>query len=63
MEAIQAPSEAVSVVQILSSDPPGAAQNEDQKQAIRFEEVEVEEADPFDPHKVVRRKLKVAAKE
>ena len=62
-ESIQAPPKAESAIQILSNEPPEAAQKEDQKKSVRFEEVEVNEADPFDPNKVVRRKLKIAKKE
>ena len=38
-EAIQAPPRVASAVQILSSEPPGAAQKKDQKKSVRFEEV------------------------
>ena len=62
-ESIQAQPKAESAIQILSIEPPEAAQKEDQKKSVRFEEVEVNEADPFDPNKVVRRKLKIAKKE
>jgi hypothetical protein len=63
VEVIRAQPEVESGIQILAGDSPGVAQIEDQKKSTRIKKVEVEEADPTYPTKVVRRKLKKLAKE